>query len=302
MKGIVPSLNTPFDLNGALDLISLRRLVNHTVESGCGGMLGLAVAGEHATLTMEEKTKFIEVVTDTNAGRIPFIVSVTAPEAEVSLALAKIAANFNATGVCVQLPAKFSRKKSLEFLQSLARHSMGLLMVQDLDWTGDGLPISDIQFLFERVDQFSWIKIETQNAGPKYSAVQRSTKGALNVCGGWAVTQLMDAMTRGVNAFIPTGLERVYVTILEAFVRGEVKIAAELFERVLPVLNYSNQHVDVSIRFFKQLRKAEGLFDTSFCRSVTSDLAENEKAESRQALETALMLIRDVMNIEPGKA
>ena len=77
MKGIVPSLNTPFDLNGALDLISLRRLVNHTVESGCGGMLGLAVAGEHATLTMEEKTKFIEVVTDTNAGRIPFIVSVT---------------------------------------------------------------------------------------------------------------------------------------------------------------------------------------------------------------------------------
>ena len=152
MKGIVPSLNTPFDLNGALDLISLRRLVNHTVESGCGGMLGLAVAGEHATLTMEEKTKFIEVVTDTNAGRIPFIVSVTAPEAEVSLALAKIAANFNATGVCVQLPAKFSRKKNLEFLQSLARHSMGSLMVQDLDWTGDGLPISDIQFLFEWVD------------------------------------------------------------------------------------------------------------------------------------------------------
>ena len=116
MKGIVPSLNTPFDLNGALDFISLRRLINHTVESGCGGMLGLAVAGEHATLTMEEKTKFIEVVTDTNAGRIPFIVSVTAPKAEVSLALANIAANFNATGVCVQLPAAFSHKENLEFL------------------------------------------------------------------------------------------------------------------------------------------------------------------------------------------
>lgn len=299
MKGIVPSLNTPFDVDGALDHRSLRRLVNHTVEAGCGGMLGLAVAGEHATLTAEDKTTFIEAATEANAGRIPFIVSVTAPKPQVSLELAKTAAEFHAAGVCVQLPVSFSRTENLEFLQDLAQCAQGLLMVQDLDWTGDGLPIEDIQFFFDRVDQFSWLKIETENAGPKYSAVLDATNGALNVCGGWAVTQLMDAMARGVHAFIPTGLERVYVTILKAFERGDIETAAALFERVLPVLEYSNQHIDVSIRFFKELRKAEGLFDTSVCRTAKGGLVEIDKTASNQALETALTLMKDVVIMGP---
>ena len=55
MHGIVPSLNTPFDASGALDLSSLSKLVEHTVSTGCGGMLGLAVAGEHNTLNYTGK-------------------------------------------------------------------------------------------------------------------------------------------------------------------------------------------------------------------------------------------------------
>lgn len=89
MKGIVPSLNTPFDIDGALDHASLRHLVSHTVNAGCGGMLGLAVAGEHVALSLAEKTAFIETVTDANSGRIPFIVSATAPDPSVSVELAK---------------------------------------------------------------------------------------------------------------------------------------------------------------------------------------------------------------------
>ena len=62
MYGIVPSLNTPFDASGELDLSSLSRLVEHTVSTGCGGMLGLAVAGEHNTLNYTEKSNFIYTV------------------------------------------------------------------------------------------------------------------------------------------------------------------------------------------------------------------------------------------------
>ena len=60
MKGILPSLNTPFTNSGELDLDSLTRLVEHTILSGCGGMLGLAVAGEHNTLKFDEKIQFIK--------------------------------------------------------------------------------------------------------------------------------------------------------------------------------------------------------------------------------------------------
>lgn len=296
MQGIVPSLNTPFDAEGAVDHASLRKLVDHTVNAGCGGMLGLAVAGEHTTLTLAEKMRFVEVAVDTNAGRIPFVVSVTAPDPGTSIELAKMAHSAGASGLCVQLPDGFGRDLNLGLLQDLSPYASDLLMVQDLDWAGRGLALDEIVYLFERVAPFSWLKIETQQAGPKYSAVIDATGGALNVCGGWAVTQLMDAMARGVDAFIPTGMESVYVAIHRLHSTGEITAARALFERVLPILNFSNQHIDTSIRFFKELRKAEGLFDTSFCRLETARFDEVQEVESQHAIRTALALIRQAQS------
>ena len=291
MKGIVPSLNTPFDKDGAVDYGSLRRLVNHTVDAGCGGMLGLAVAGEHSTLTRAEKARFVEVVAETNEQRIPFIVSVTAPDLAASVELTKIAKSAGAAGICVQLPTGLDRNEKLGVLQDLACHAPEILMVQDLDWLGSGLPLDDIVYLFENVAPFCWLKIETQQAGPKYSAALQATGGALKVCGGWAVTQLIDAMARGVNAFIPTGLEFVYVAIYTFYHTGNITEARALFERVLPILNFSNQHVGTSILFFKQLRKAEGLFDTELCRTVDARIDAIQEIEARHSLSLALELI-----------
>ena len=294
MRGIVPSLNTPFDEAGELDVKSLERLVNHTVDAGCGGMLGLAVAGEHDTLTLAEKTRYIEIVTRANAGRIPFIVSVTSPDPATSLQLATIATSAGADGLCVQLPGDMSLREGEAFLQDLAQRGPVILMVQDLDWSGSGLPLDDILHLFEAVEKFSWIKIETQQAGPKYSAVLDATKGALNVCGGWAVTQLMDAMACGVHAFIPTGMERVYVAIHDLYRAGDIEAARTLFEHVLPVLNFSNRHIDTSIRFFKRLRKAEGLFETDVCRIPAARFDAIQEREADHALSVALELMRKV--------
>ena len=299
MRGIVPSLNTPFDMEGAVDHASLRRLVDHTVQAGCGGMLGLAVAGEHTTLTQTEKMHFVEVAVDANAGRIPLIISVTDPVPSASLELAKMAMGAGATGICVQLPIEFDRQRKLGFLQDLSLYAPDILMVQDLDWISDGLALDEIIYLFEKISAFSWLKIETQKAGLKYSAVLEATGGALNVCGGWAVTQLMDAMARGVNAFIPTGLERVYVAINRLYQSDDIDAARILFERVLPVLNFSNQNIDTSIRFFKLLRKSEGLFDTEMCRLTSPEFDEFQKAEADHAMQVALTLMRE-LNGENG--
>ena len=101
-------------------------------------------------------------------------------------------------------------------------------------------------------------------------------------------------MARGVHAFIPTGMERVYVIIHKAYESGDIETATALFTRVLPVLKFSNQHIDTSIRFFKELRKAEGLFDTSICRAVQGALGTIDGQAGIEALQTALKLMRDV--------
>ena len=243
MLGIVPSLNTPFSSTGELDLNSLSNLVDHTVRTGCAGMLGLAVAGEHNELNLQEKIQFIELVVTRNNGRIPFICSVTASSISESIKLTKIARSAGADGICVQLPYNLDLAEKENFLEQIGKESPNILMVQDLDWIGEGLPLNEIVTLQANVEKFNWLKIETSQAGPKYSAVLDATEKRLNVCGGWAVTQLMDAMARSVNAFIPTGLEVVYVKIYNAYKNGEKQKARLLFEEILPILNFSNQNI-----------------------------------------------------------
>ena len=45
LRGIVPSLNTPFTADGVVDLDSVGRLVDWMVKAGSAGMLILAVRG-----------------------------------------------------------------------------------------------------------------------------------------------------------------------------------------------------------------------------------------------------------------
>lgn len=100
LRGIVPSLNTPFDAEGALDTASLRRLVEARVAAGCAGMLVLAVAGEGASLAREEKRRAVEAILEANAGRVPVIVSVSAAESAERVAMARV---LGAAGVSCRL-------------------------------------------------------------------------------------------------------------------------------------------------------------------------------------------------------
>jgi 4-hydroxy-tetrahydrodipicolinate synthase len=294
MHGIVPSLNTPFDVSGALDLVSLSKLVEHTVKTGCGGMLGLAVAGEHGTLNYPEKIRFVNEVVKQNQGRIPFICSVTSTTFNETLDLTRAATAAGVDGICVQIPTSFSLEEKLSFLDELEKESPGILMVQDLDWSSGGLSLEEILFLYQKIEKFKWIKIETLHAGPKYSAVTEATEQGLKVCGGWAVTQLMDAMARSVDAFIPTGLETIYVAIYDAYQAGEEQRARTLFESILPILNFSNQHVDISIRFFKNLRVREGLFASDYCRSPSAVFDPVQSQEAKHATSRAMRLLSDL--------
>ena len=240
---------------------------------------------------VDEKIQFIKTVTKVNKRRIPFICSVTSADVEESIELTKSANSFDADGICVQLPATFKFSQKENFLKKIEKLSPRILMIQDLDWSGDGMALEEIVKLFYSVDKFNWLKIETVGAGKKYSAVLKELDGRLKVCGGWAVTQLIDAMARSVNAFIPTGLEKIYVEIYRLYQNGNKEEAQLLFEKVLPVLNFSNQNIGTSIRFFKNLRVLEGLFESNYCRYEQAVFSELQETEAAQATSIAIGLL-----------
>jgi 4-hydroxy-tetrahydrodipicolinate synthase len=98
-------------------------------------------------------------------------------------------------------------------------------------------------------------------------------------------------MERSVNAFIPTGLEKIYVEIYQQYQNGNKEEARLLFEKVLPVLNFSNQNIGTSIRFFKNLRVLEGLFESNYCRDGSAVFDKLQEVESVKAISTAKGLL-----------
>ena len=73
MLGIIPSLHTPFNEKNEIDIISLRKLIDHTVTTGCAGMLVGAVAGENGSLSFDEKKILLNECVTYNNNRLSLI-------------------------------------------------------------------------------------------------------------------------------------------------------------------------------------------------------------------------------------
>ncbi len=72
IKGSIPALVTPFK-NGALDLDTLKHLVEWHIEHGSTGLVPVGTTGESPTLSHEEHETVIEVVVKAARGRVPVI-------------------------------------------------------------------------------------------------------------------------------------------------------------------------------------------------------------------------------------
>ena len=110
LRGIIPSLHTPFLEDNSLDLNSLKNLIDHTILTGCSGMLVGAVAGETSSLTIEEKQKVTEFCVNHNNNRIPLIVGCSADNQSDRIALSKSAKEAGANWILCQAPSNIKGK------------------------------------------------------------------------------------------------------------------------------------------------------------------------------------------------
>jgi 4-hydroxy-tetrahydrodipicolinate synthase len=169
-----------------------------------------------------------------------------------------------------------------------------MLMIQDLEWGGPGLKVDQIVELFDVLEPFRCIKVETVPAGSKYSAILQGTNGRLNVSGGWAATQLIEALDRGVHAFMPGGLHWIMVEIVKRYAAGDRNSARSLFDRLLPILAWQNQHIDVSNQFLKLLAVRQGIFTTARLRAPIVAFDEHHRRVADELVEAAMELHAEI--------
>lgn len=108
--------------------------------------------------------------------------------------------------------------------------------------------------------------------------------------------QMIEALQRGVHAFMPTAMDHIYVRIHRLFAAGRRYEARAVFEQLLPYVAFSNQHLEVSIRFFKRLREIDGTFATDICRPPTGVLDPFQQASLDALAPRAVALDRAIAN------
>lgn len=265
LRGIVTVLNTPFDAADRLDLPGLRAHVRYALEAGVEGFLVPAMASEVSKLTEAECAALVETVVGEVAGRVHVIGGASADDPGARLRRARHCVAAGCDGVLVSIPFRDPAQYRRE-VRAIADCAPPMLMLQDWDPAGNGLPVPLVVELFDEIECFRCIKVEVSPAGAKYSALLAATGGRLHVSGGWAAMQLIEGLDRGVHAFMPTGLHRGYRGVVRAHAEGRRDEARRRFARMLPILAFSNQHLDLSIHFFKRLLHAQGIYATDRVR------------------------------------
>lgn len=278
--GIVSVLNTPFTTDNRIDYNGLKHNIIYAMSAGVAGFLVPGMAAEVHSLSKSERMDLVTFVLEQVNGKIPVIVGTSERDFSKNLELLKEYIGLGCNDVLFQIPYLNDSDFSDKFMR-LADLGPKMIMLQDWDFNGYGLPDELILDLFEKVEAFRCLKVETIPAGVKYSRIIEGSDGRLNVSGGWAVMQMMEALERGVHCFMPTGMHYVYTEIYRLFKDGQVDEARQWFEKILPVLAFSNQHLDISIYFFKKLLHAQGYYGTDYVRSpqLTFDSHHQHQAE-----------------------
>ena len=102
-KGSMPALVTPFK-NGAVDVETLKKLVEWHIAEGSSAIVPVGTTGESPTLSHDEHQTVIEVVVKTARGRVPVIAGAGSNNTVEGISLMRFAEKVGADAALVVTP------------------------------------------------------------------------------------------------------------------------------------------------------------------------------------------------------
>ena len=289
LNGVVAVINTPFTQDNEIDYESIRHYVNSAIESGASGFLVPAMAAEVNKLEPDERKSLVKTVVEHSKKKIPVIGGASANSQDDRINYIHELETIGCEAVLVSIPFEDAEKYK-KMIREIAREVNTFLVIQDWDFHGFGIPVKVIADLFEEIEVFKSLKIEVTPAGKKYTDVLSATEGKLHVSGGWASSQMIEALDRGVHTFMSTVLHKIYKQIFDYHHSNHREKAKELFQKIVPILAFSHQHLDISIHFNKRFYYKKGIYQTDKVRNPIIPFDDYHKKVADELIQVALDL------------
>lgn len=280
-RGIFVIVVTPFTEGYDLDEASLRRVVRFCIEMGAHGLVGPANASEFATLSDDERRRWIEIVVAETAGQIPVIAATTSGHARPAAALSRFAQEAGADGVMAMPPPilHLDADGCFAYYAEIARQLDIPIFVQNY-MPPVGTPMSPelLARMCREIPNVQYIKEETAPEPRQISATLAAAGDAcLGVFGGQGGLYIIDEHRRGAAGNMPAcQATDVHVAIWERLEAGDEARARELYYRLLPLLNLERLY---GVALYKEVLYRRGVIRSRVCRAPGRSLDDSDRVE-----------------------
>ena len=280
-RGVFTIPCTPFDDQGALDVDSLRREVRFCVDAGASGVVAPVNASEFWTLSDEERKLVMRVVVEEVQGCIPVVLGVAGSADPHAVMFATHAQAIGADAVIAMPPyvRVVSQQDTFEYYRALSAAITIPIFIQNHDApAGTRLSPEACARLVNDLPHVDYINEETFPPGHAITAELRLCGPKLKgVMGGVAGRYVLDEHRRGACGTMPacemTDVASAVWSLLDA---GEERRARDLFNRLLPVLNYEAVVPGV----YKAILRRRGIIKSDYLRTHHGNpLDESDHAE-----------------------
>ncbi len=300
--GVFPILPTPFTASGQVDEVSLRRLIDFEIKIGVHGVSILGFMGESHKMAESERKLVINTVVDQAAGAIPTWVGVrafgTAGAIEQALESQELGA-----GCVFVAPISIQNDQALfDHYGAVARAVEIPVMIHDFPESFGTLLSADlIARIANEIPNVSYIKLEELPVLDKLTKIRSLTKESFGIFGGLGGEYFLEELQRGANG-IMTGFAfpEVLIGIYNAYRAGDIKRAAGIFDRYMPLIRYEFQP-QIGLAYRKFIYHKRGILASQFIRPPGKKLDAYTEGELTGIIERVGLRLDgpDIQTVEP---
>jgi 4-hydroxy-tetrahydrodipicolinate synthase len=242
-RGVFTIPCTPFTENGALDEESLRREIAFCLAAGAHGIVAPVNASEFSSLTDEERRQVATQIVAEVAGRVLVVIGVSGVSDVVAAGFARHAREIGADAVIAMPPyvRKAGPAEIVAYYRAVAEAARIPVFIQDfVAPIGTPMPAELMARMLREIEHVDYVKEETIPAGHVMTQLFELAGDALRgVMGGMAGRYLLDEYRRGACGTMPAcEITDCHVQLWVALEAGAETRAREIFNRMLPLLNY----------------------------------------------------------------
>ena len=284
-RGLYVIAATPFTQDGALDVVSLDRLVDFYVECGVTGITVLGMMGEAPKLTHAESVALTRQVV--RRAKLPVVVGVSSPGFATMAELTKAVTDVGAAGVMIAPASTLKTDDQIVSYYANAVEAIGHdvpFAIQDYPYsTGVVFAPSVIRRIVQDNPSCVMLKHEDWPGLDKITAVRRFTvEGSMRaisiLCGNGGLF-LPHEIERGADgAMTGYAFPEALVELQRLLEAGDSAAAHDVFDRHLPLLRYEQQ-AGLGLAVRKYVLKRRGVIASDAQRAPATKLSSESIAE-----------------------